>query len=88
MIINPSGDTADISPPGLIPRPRSSTEIHPDRPWRTGAKMTTILITEDEQVVAEDLRITLEGFGYAVAGVAATGEAAIQLRRRPGLISC
>jgi CheY-like chemotaxis protein len=50
--------------------------------------MTTILITEDEQVVAEDLRITLEGFGYAVAGVAATGEAAIQLRRRPGLISC
>ena len=50
--------------------------------------MTTILITEDEQVVAEDLRITLEGFGYAVAGVAATGEAAIQVAEaaRPDLV--
>ena len=50
--------------------------------------MTTILITEDEQVVAEDLRITLEGFGYSVAGIVATGEGAIETaeRARPDLV--
>jgi len=41
--------------------------------------MTTILITEDEQVVAEDLKMTLEGFGYTVAGIAPSGEQAIAL---------
>ncbi|OPX74134.1 MAG: two-component response regulator [Methanoregulaceae archaeon PtaU1.Bin059] len=41
--------------------------------------MTTILITEDEQVVAQDLKMTLEGFGYTVAGIAHSGEQAIAL---------
>ena len=41
--------------------------------------MTTILITEDEQLVAQDLKLTLEGFGYTVAGIAQSGEEAIRL---------
>lgn len=50
--------------------------------------MTTILITEDEQLVAQDLKLTLEGFGYNVAGIAQSGEQAIQLAKkvRPDLI--
>ncbi|HOT04306.1 MAG TPA: response regulator [Methanolinea sp.] len=50
--------------------------------------MTTILITEDEQLVAQDLKLTLEGFGYTVAGIAQSGEEAIRLaeQERPDLI--
>ncbi len=36
-----------------------------------------ILIVEDEQIVAEDLKRILEGLGYEVVGKAASGEAAI-----------
>jgi PAS domain S-box-containing protein len=49
---------------------------------------TTILIVEDEVIVAENLRIKLEQLGYAVAGIAAHGEEAIEmaLRLEPQLI--
>lgn len=38
-----------------------------------------ILIVEDEAIIAEDLRITLEEIGYRVAGVASSYEEAIKL---------
>jgi len=51
----------------------------------TGAR---ILIVEDELIVAEDLKMTLETLGYEVAGISATGEMAITLaaEKKPDLI--
>jgi len=51
-------------------------------------KKTRILITEDEQIVAEDLKMTLETMGYAVVGIASSGERAIELAdgEKPDLI--
>jgi PAS domain S-box-containing protein len=47
-----------------------------------------ILITEDERIVAEDLRLTLEQLGYEVVGSVATGEEAVELVKKvvPDLI--
>lgn len=47
-----------------------------------------ILIADDEMIVAEDLALTLQDLGYQVAGMASTGEEAIQLAKEsePGLI--
>ncbi len=47
-----------------------------------------ILVVEDERIVAEDIQSRLESLGYSVAGVASTGEEAIQraLRTDPDLI--
>ncbi|MDX9957525.1 MAG: response regulator [Spirochaetia bacterium] len=47
-----------------------------------------ILIVEDETIVALDMRCRLEGFGYQVCGLAASGPMAIQLadEHRPDLI--
>ncbi len=43
-----------------------------------------ILVVEDEQLVADDLRETLELLGYTVSGLASTGEMAIaQIERLP-----
>jgi two-component system, cell cycle sensor histidine kinase and response regulator CckA len=49
---------------------------------------TTILIVEDEVIVAENLHMRLEQLGYAVAGIAVKGEEAIEmaLRLKPQLI--
>jgi PAS domain S-box-containing protein len=49
---------------------------------------TTVLIVEDEAVVAEDLRGMLTRSGYTVADVAASGEEAIAIahRARPELV--
>ncbi|HOT04307.1 MAG TPA: response regulator [Methanolinea sp.] len=51
-------------------------------------KARRILVVEDEQIVAEDLRMTLETLGYEVAGIANSGEKAIELAgsERPDLI--
>ncbi len=45
-------------------------------------------MVEDEQIVAEDLKMTLEGLGYIVAGIASSGEKAIELAgtEKPDLI--
>jgi PAS domain S-box-containing protein len=47
-----------------------------------------ILIVEDEMLVAHSIRLTLERLGYTVAGLAATGEKAVQmaLQSPPDLI--
>jgi CheY-like chemotaxis protein len=47
-----------------------------------------VLIVEDETIVSEDLRGMLTGLGYAVVGVAATGDDALRLARaeRPDLV--
>jgi PAS domain S-box-containing protein len=37
----------------------------------------SIFIVEDELIVADDIRLTLENLGYTVAGIAQTGETAI-----------
>jgi PAS domain S-box-containing protein len=49
---------------------------------------TTILIVEDEGIVAENLHMKLEQLGYAVAGIAVKGEEAIEmaLSLKPQLI--
>ncbi len=49
---------------------------------------SSILIVEDEAIVALDLRLQLQELGYQVVGVAASGEAALALaaRHRPQLI--
>jgi len=48
----------------------------------------SILIVEDEAIVAEDLAGVLRQLGYDVAGITATGEEAIELARRhqPALV--
>lgn len=40
---------------------------------------TRILVVEDEQIVAEDLKMTLETLGYEVAGITSRGETAVEL---------
>ncbi len=47
-----------------------------------------ILIVEDERIIAEDLRRTLESLGYSVAGIASSGEEAIKkaAETRPDLV--
>ena len=49
---------------------------------------TTVLIVEDEAIIAADLAGKLEQLGYKVAGTAAGGEEAIELacRLRPGIV--
>ena len=37
-----------------------------------------ILIVEDERIVAEDIQISLAKLGYSVAGIAASGEEAVE----------
>lgn len=41
-----------------------------------------ILIVEDESLIAEDISMSLQGFGYEVAGIAASGEVAVEDVRR------
>ena len=50
--------------------------------------LINILIVEDEVIVADDVRVTLEEFGYNVVGIAASGEEAIACSdsRRPDLV--
>ena len=47
-----------------------------------------ILIVEDEAIVAMDLRLHLQDLGYAVSGLASTGEEAVAMaaRTRPSLV--
>ena len=45
------------------------------------SKLIKVLIVEDEVLVALDLKEELEGFGYLVIGVAASGEEALKLAR-------
>lgn len=51
-------------------------------------KPVRILIVEDEAIVAMDIQARLEQRGYAIAGMAATGEDAIRLaaQARPDLV--
>jgi two-component system, cell cycle sensor histidine kinase and response regulator CckA len=48
----------------------------------------SILIVEDESIVAKDVRSRLTRLGYTIAGVTATGEDAVELagNTRPGLV--
>lgn len=39
--------------------------------------MAKILIVEDEFVIAQDLKMTIEGFGYDIVAVESTGEEAV-----------
>jgi len=50
--------------------------------------MARILVVEDEQIVAEDLRIKLGRMGHKVVGIATAGEEAIRLatETRPDLV--
>ena len=41
-------------------------------------KKIKILVVEDENIVAEDIKNTLQGLGYTVVGITATGEGAIE----------
>jgi len=51
-------------------------------------KKTRILVVEDERIVAEDIRTTLDGLGYEVCGVVGSGEEALEAvdERGPDLI--
>jgi PAS domain S-box-containing protein len=55
---------------------------------RRGENMTTIMIVEDESIVAEDIRKSLETLGYAVSAVVPSGEKALQQaeKENPDLI--
>jgi two-component system, cell cycle sensor histidine kinase and response regulator CckA len=48
----------------------------------------SIFIVEDERIVAEDIRVTLESNGYTVAGIAASRDQALEAIRRtmPNLV--
>ena len=51
-------------------------------------KQKHILIVEDERIVSDDIRISLQKFGYAVSGTAVSGEEAIKKaeKLRPDLV--
>lgn len=51
-------------------------------------KGTRILVVEDEQIVAEDLKMTLEVLGYQVIGIVRSGEKAVEMAKteNPDLI--
>ena len=51
-------------------------------------KNISILIVEDEAIVAKDLAGKISKIGYSIAGIAATGEKAIELacQLRPALV--
>lgn len=51
-------------------------------------KTTSILVVEDNRVVARDIKQQLEKLGYIVAGMAASGETAVSLveQRKPDLV--
>lgn len=53
-----------------------------------GMEKPRILIVEDESIVAKDLELTLEGMGYVVSGVVASGEEAVRRAEedRPDLV--
>ena len=38
-----------------------------------------ILIVEDERIIAEDIKRTLNNFGYEVVGIVSSGEEAIRI---------
>jgi signal transduction histidine kinase len=61
-------------------RSGTAEAVVPERP--------TILIVEDERIVAEDLRQTLEELDYAVIAVVASADAALRIasERRPNLV--
>lgn len=40
--------------------------------------MARILITEDERIIAEDLKQTLQSIGHEIVGIASSGEKAIE----------
>jgi CheY-like chemotaxis protein len=48
----------------------------------------SILIVEDESLIARDIKLSLEGLGYGVVDIASSGEEAIQKTRElnPGLV--
>jgi CheY-like chemotaxis protein len=50
--------------------------------------MAKILITEDERIIAEDLKLTLQSFGHEVTAICASGEEAVTKTREllPDLI--
>jgi PAS domain S-box-containing protein len=58
-----------------------------DLPMNDPARLASILIVEDEAIVALDLKTQLEDMGYEVMGIADNGEEALRLarQRRPDL---
>jgi len=42
-----------------------------------------ILIVEDDSIVAKDIKVSLEKLGFAMAGIASSGEDAISLAQTP-----
>ena len=50
--------------------------------------MARILITEDERLIAEDLRLILQSYGHEIIEIVSTGEKAIRiaLQTKPDLI--
>jgi len=61
---------------------------HPSTGSRNGRRKQTILVVEDEVIVAEDLRASLEEAGYHVPAVASNRTSALEnvARERPDLI--
>ena len=66
-----------------------SDTTHPTSPLAAatdrepGLSHARILIVEDEWVIADDLRLTLEHDGHTVTAVVSSGEAAVARRCRP-----
>ena len=74
-----TGEHISLSPYGSIAPPRIFTIA--DVPFldKPNPVNKSILIVEDEQIFAEDLKEILLSFGYHVTGIASTGERAIEL---------
>jgi signal transduction histidine kinase/DNA-binding response OmpR family regulator len=61
--------------------------VVPFNPAGEGSK-SRVLVVEDEVVIASDLQQSLEGMGFEVVGIAASGEDAVEMaiRERPDLV--
>ncbi|PTY07364.1 hypothetical protein DB347_08670 [Opitutaceae bacterium EW11] len=72
----------------MDPAVNSRGDNSPSKPDGAGEKKPKILLVEDEQVFALDLKRRIEHFGYEVAGIAASGDEALILAHlaRPSLI--
>lgn len=82
-----------VSPPIIfadmvIPTNTESSKLDSAVPRSARSGMPRILVTEDDQVVAQDVAEALESLGYRVVGAVSTGEAAVEAvrRSRPDLV--
>ena len=71
-----------------LPQTRAAVELAEARQHLLAASATSVLIIEDEPIIAMDIEELVRGCGHTVVGIAGTEAEAVEIaeRHRPGLI--